>query len=297
MRDVCDAMITWLEPSPALREFVRLYVYIHRTATAQHPVLPVLETRLAFYRRSACGIFDHRLQGIHTMARAAVIGPQTRHWVDLRPGRVEALFALFQPGGFHRLFGGDSCALADYAHPAADVIGPAIASVLDRIEAATRPTEMASALDGYLATRLAGAGEPHPVDHAARALAATHGGINAWTLAARAGLGDRHFRRRFVERAGMGPKHYAKVARFMFALSLKTAGPSRTWADVSQRAGYFDQMHLVKDFKSLAEAPPSRLIDQIGPTADDYFGPGARGAAYAEPGFSHQGTAAVSVSY
>ncbi len=95
----------------------------------------------------------------------------------------------------------------------------------------------------------------------------------------------------------MGPKHYAKVARFAFALSLKTARPSRTWADVSQRAGYFDQMHLVKDFKSLTEAPPSRLITQIGPTGHDYFGPGPRDAEYVEPGVSHQRTAAVSVSY
>jgi hypothetical protein len=62
----------------------------------------------------------------------------------------------------------------------------------------------------------------------------------------------------------MGRKHYAKVARFTFALSLKMARPSPTWADVSQRAGYFDQMHPVKDFKSLTEAPPSRLITQIG---------------------------------
>jgi AraC-like DNA-binding protein len=297
LRDVRQAMITWLEPSPALREFVRWYVYIHRTATAQHPVLPVLETRLAFYPRSACRVFDHRLQGIDTVARAAVIGPQTRRWVDLRPGPVEGFFALFQPGGFHRLFGGDSSALADYAHPAADVIGPGIASVLERIEAAARPKEMACALDGYLATRLSGAGELHPVDRAAQALAAAHGAIDAWTLAARAGLGDRHFRRRFVEHAGMGPKHYAKVARFTFAVSLKTARPSRTWADVSQHAGYFDQMHLVKDFKSLTEAPPSRLISQIGPTGGDFFRPGARDAEYAEPGLSHQGTAAVSVSY
>src|SRR6185503_14153321 len=175
---------------------------------------------------SACCVFDHRLQGIDTVARAAVIGPQTRHWVDLHPGRVEGFFALFQPGGFQRLFGGHSSALADYAHPAADVIGPGIASVLDRIEAATRPKEMACALDGYLATRLSGAGELHPVDRAAQALAAAHGGIEAWTLAARAGLGDRRFRRRFVEHAGMGPKHYAKVARFTFAVSLKTAQPS-----------------------------------------------------------------------
>jgi AraC-like DNA-binding protein len=95
----------------------------------------------------------------------------------------------------------------------------------------------------------------------------------------------------------MGRKHYAKVARFTFALSLKMARPSRTWADVSQRAGYFDQMHLVKDFKSLTEAPPSRLITQIGLPEDDYFGPGPRDTEYMEPGVSHKRTAAVSVSY
>ena len=95
----------------------------------------------------------------------------------------------------------------------------------------------------------------------------------------------------------MGPKHYAKVARFAFAVALKTARPSRTWADVSQRAGYFDQMHLVKDFKSLTEAPPSRLISEIGPTGRDFFGPGAHDAEYMEPGVSHTPTAAVSISY
>src|SRR4030095_9127415 len=113
--------------------------------------------------------------------------PQTRHGVARRPGPVEGFFALFQRGGFHRLFGEDSSALADYAHPAGDVIGPAIASVLERIEAAARPKEMAGALDGYLATRLSRAGEVHPVDHAAQALAAAHGGGGAWTLAARGG--------------------------------------------------------------------------------------------------------------
>jgi hypothetical protein len=31
-----------------------------------------------------------------------------------------------------------------------------------------------------------------------------------------------------VEHTGMGPKHYATVARFTFALSLELARPSRT---------------------------------------------------------------------
>jgi len=257
-------MSTWLDPSAPLREFVRGYVYEHPGATPGRPILPALETRLGFFPRTACRVFDHRIQGIETLARAVVIGPLTRRWVDLYPSRgMSALFVVFQPGGFHRLFGHDASALADYAHPAADVVGRGITSVLERVEAAKTPVEMARIVEGYLAARVPGAREVHAVDRAARVLAEAHGSIRAWTLAEHAGLGDRHFRRRFTEHAGMPPKHYAKIARFTFALSLKTARPSLTWADVSQQAGYFDQMHLVKDFKALTAKPPSTLFDQL----------------------------------
>lgn len=259
-------MTSRLAPSPALREFVRGYVYEYDRETTRRPILPDLETRLAFFPRGRCRVFDYRMQAIDVIARAVVIGPQTRRWVDLYPTRqVAGLFVEFQPGGFHRLFGHDTSALANYAHPAADVVGRGITCVLERVEAAASPQEMVRAVERYLASRLSAARSLHPVDRAAHSLAATHGGIDAWTLAERAGLGDRHFRRRFTEHIGMPPKHYAKVARFTFALSLKTSRPSMTWAAVSQQAGYFDQMHLVKDFKALTAAPPSTLFDQLAP--------------------------------
>lgn len=259
-------MKTWIEPSPSLREFVRGYAYEHPNPTPRRPILPVLETKLAFFPRRACRVFDHRMQGIDTLARAVVIGPQTRRWVDLYPSHeLSGLFVVFQPGGFHRLFGHDASALANYAHPAVDVVGRGITSVLDGVAAGRTPEEMTRAVEGYLAARVPGACGLHAVDRAAHALASAHGGIHAWALAEQAGLGDRHFRRRFAEHAGMPPKHYAKVARFTFALSLKTARPWLTWAAVSQRAGYFDQMHLVKDFKALTAAPPSALFDQLAP--------------------------------
>ena len=257
-------MRTWFDPSPALREFVRGYLYEHPGETSRRPILPMLETRLAFFPGAACRVFDHRLRAIDVLAHAAVIGPQTRRWVDLQPSRqLSGVFAVFRPGGFHRLFGHDASALADHAYPAADVIGPEITGVLERVETEARFEEMTRVVETYLTARLAGARELHPVDRAAHALAAAHGGIRAWTLAEHAGLGDRHFRRRFAEHTGMPPKHYAKVARFMFAVSLKTSRPSLSWTDVSQQAGYFDQMHLVKDFKALTAAPPSALLDQL----------------------------------
>jgi len=255
-----------LEPSPGLREFVRCYVYAHPSATPRRPIVPALDTKLAFFPRGMCRVFDYRTQEIDVLARAVVIGPQTRRWVDLYPSRqVSGLFVVFQPGGFHRLFGQDTSELADHAHPAADVLGGGIACALERVEAAGTTAEMVRAVESYLATRLSRARGLDPVDLAARALAATHGRIYTRLLAERAGLSDRHFRRRFAEHAGMPPKHYAKVARFTFALSLKTARPWRTWAGVSQQAGYFDQMHLVKDFKALTATPPSMLFEQLAP--------------------------------
>jgi hypothetical protein len=61
------------------------------------------------------------------------------------------------------------------------------------------------------------------------------------------------------------------VARFTFALSMKASWPAMTWAAVSQQAGYFDQMHLVKDFKALAAAPPSTLLHQLGPQPTEFI--------------------------
>jgi AraC-like DNA-binding protein len=260
---------TWFEPSPPLREFVRGYLY-ERPGGLQRPIVPVLETRLAFFPGAPCRVFDHRVHKVEALSRAVVIGPQTRRWVDLQPTpRFWSLLAVFQPGAFHRLFGHDTSTLADYAHPAGDVVGRRVNEVLERVEAATSPREMALVVDGYLLAHVPGARAQHPVDRAAHALAAAHGAIRAWTLAERSGLGDRYFRRRFIEHVGMSPKHYAKVARFGFALSLKTERPAQTWAAISQQAGYFDQMHLVKDFKALTESPPSTLFNLLAPSLVD----------------------------
>jgi AraC-like DNA-binding protein len=263
-------MTRTLEPSPALRPFVRGYVHVYSSETPRLPIVPVLDTKLAFFPQGVSRVFDHRTQEVEVLARTVVVGPQTRRWVDLYPSRqVSALFVVFQPGGFHRLFGQDTSTLADHAYPAADVLGREITGIQERVEAAASIDQMVRTVETYLIARLPRAHGLHPVDVAAQALAAAHGGIHTRVLAERAGLGDRHFRRRFAEHAGMPPKHYAKVARFTFALSLKAARPSLTWAGVSQQAGYFDQMHLVKDFKALAAAPPSMLFDQLTPLALD----------------------------
>ena len=64
------------------------------------------------------------------------------------------------------------------------------------------------------------------------------------------------FIRRFEQAVGITPKRYARVLRFAVLLpSLVRCGP-RDWAQIAAGAGYFDQSHLIREFRQLAGMPP-----------------------------------------
>ncbi len=48
------------------------------------------------------------------------------------------------------------------------------------------------------------------------------------------------------------------------ALDTKRLTPDRSWMSVAHRLGYFDQMHMIRDFQSLGGTVPGEIFDQIG---------------------------------
>ena len=81
---------------------------------------------------------------------------------------------------------------------------------------------------------------------------------------------ERHLERCFTEWMGIPPKLYARITRLNYVLRLKTRRPDLTWAAISHDAGYFDQTHLVKDFKAMAGEAPGAYLRRGAP-ADGGF--------------------------
>ena len=82
-------------------------------------------------------------------------------------------------------------------------------------------------------------------------------------LAFHSAISMRTYERKFATEIGMTPKLFARIARFQRAIDTKrTTGES--WTTVAQEAGYFDQMHLVRDFRSLGRRAPTQLINTVG---------------------------------
>jgi transcriptional regulator GlxA family with amidase domain len=77
-------------------------------------------------------------------------------------------------------------------------------------------------------------------------------------------MGLRPSERRFQQETGASPKSFARVARFQAALDAKLASPGRTWLDIAHTFGYYDQMHMIRDFADLGSGAPTHLIAQMG---------------------------------
>ncbi len=61
----------------------------------------------------------------------------------------------------------------------------------------------------------------------------------------------------------MNPKAYARIVRFSKAYRLHETFPQLSWTEIAHTAGYFDQMHLIKDFKEFAGVNPSVIEQQL----------------------------------
>jgi AraC-like DNA-binding protein len=70
------------------------------------------------------------------------------------------------------------------------------------------------------------------------------------------GVTRQHLRRRFLERVGVGPKTFARVARFRRVLAEARGGRRPEWAGIAAELGYADQSHLIAEFREFSGSTP-----------------------------------------
>jgi AraC-like DNA-binding protein len=78
-------------------------------------------------------------------------------------------------------------------------------------------------------------------------------------VAERLGVSSRQLERRFQARVGMAPKLFARIRRFQRVFrAIEEDGAG--WVDAAIACGYYDQAHLIRDFRDFAGEPPAALL-------------------------------------
>lgn len=76
------------------------------------------------------------------------------------------------------------------------------------------------------------------------------------------GLHTRQWQRRFVSSTGLTPKAFARIVRLQKLVALYQSGRWRRWADLALESGFYDQAHLVHDFRLFSGQSPAAFFSQ-----------------------------------
>ena len=251
-------------PSPALQPFVQWYVQRETTANCSEIVEPVLPRGGAMLEFQFDSVYDVKALGTERLRpswAATVIGPIDAYRVRLiLRDHVQSLVVLFQPLGLYRLFGVPISPLTGVGTEGHAVFGPQISSLYQRLGNAESFTSHAKLLDSFFLNRLQQAHSLDPTACAIRRVAS--GRCNVGDAARMSGISARQFGRRSLEWAGVSPKALARVSRFQRAIGAHRSGQS-SWTDIAHKVGYYDQMHLVRDFHDLGGGAPTQVAEEI----------------------------------
>jgi len=198
----------------------------------------------------------------NTRTSCTIIGPQITPFKLLVEESHKAVSIIFQPGGLNRLLGVPMTELFDNGFCGAEVIGKEINELVDQCHHMRSLDELEGLVQNYLLSKLSSLKDQQPIDLALQYLLVNYN-ADIGQVASMACMSIRSFERKCKERLGMPAKMFARIARFHKAYMILESQEHASWADLAYRAGYYDQMHFIKDFKEFAKLTPTILQKEL----------------------------------
>jgi AraC-like DNA-binding protein len=81
------------------------------------------------------------------------------------------------------------------------------------------------------------------------------------------GLSRHRFARSFVAEAGLSPKLYARIVRFQRLVHVLLSTDVARWATTAMDLGYYDQAHMINEFRSFTGSSPTSFFQPHGEDA------------------------------
>jgi AraC-like DNA-binding protein len=216
-------------------------------STAPHLCVHYRSTAWSNRRRSA-GYYRQIAAGIQTEAAA----------IRVPGGPLGVVVTRLRPEAASRLIGSSLQDLTDSSVAMRDLFGAGPVSVLEeQLAEAQSSRERVQHVEAFLLPRLR-ANELDPaMQHAVRSLR-NNPTLSGRVLAAQLDISERHLSRRFRSIFGISPKQFARIARIGKIVRARWNGG--TWADIAHSMGFFDQAHMINDFKSMAGVTPTQFF-------------------------------------
>ncbi|QOY89233.1 helix-turn-helix domain-containing protein [Paludibaculum fermentans] len=185
----------------------------------------------------------------------AAVGTMTRAQVYAHTQPQTLVGVRFHPSMARQFLGIAANELTDSLVDLSGLWGGRGEQLRSRMSSAATGEEAVSLLAGELRP-----GEETPAQKMVLWVVEQAGRVRLDDLARFAGLSQRHLRRVFLEQTGVSPKLFCRVVRFRSLVSRLSQGVEANWADLALDYGYYDQSHLVNEFRELSGVTPTSYV-------------------------------------
>ncbi len=231
-------------------------------------VFPSSDTFMANYTLmpNACGTLSLAFDGANVIAElwGASLTPVL---LGMEPNSYQVLLLIqLSPYGLYQITNKSQAEFADKRLTLEYIDNELFNALHQAFEVSETVIDLVNACDKILYRRM----EKHVVSKAlllaTTVISENHGDIQVKEVARQSGYSERQLNRLFLTQIGMNIKNYTRLTRFNYVLKHIQTTPCFL-ATLSQQAGYFDQAHFDKDFKSISGVTPQKYLK----TMSDFY--------------------------
>jgi AraC-like DNA-binding protein len=245
-------------PSPPLRSFIKCYWLIEDDSPLSTVQRIVPDGRSELILNIGCPFQGHANGQWVSQPESFYIGQISTPFLIRPNGPLRTIGVRFHPHGARRILRYPAHEFIDSVIPLSD-ISPYLNHQLGILRDLSSTDECFHALDRMfepLAQRLH---ENARIAFAVEQFERSCGLLSVTATANQLGLSPRQFQRSFLAEVGISPKFFCRIQRFQAVWQVLEHAQS-DWVDIAIRSGYYDQAHLIRDFRQFAGKAPTALM-------------------------------------
>lgn len=262
-----------IQPSAQLAPYVRMYWSMESSLKPgeQHlqRIVPNGLTEITFYQNN---IPESSAQNGSLKSHTQISGQKNCHFDLVVTGKIKLFSVLFNPQGISRFFKIPVSELFNQTIPLRFLLGARLDEIEDKLFEAQTTSEKVMIVERLL-LQLLSEKESYKlpgIEGSVQQINAGNIPNHIPKLASDACLSRKQFERNFTELIGISPKQFMRVVRFQRALFIQHNNPDLKLTELAIDAGYYDQSHMISEFKQLSGYTPKQYFSQCEPFSD-YF--------------------------
>jgi len=256
-------------PSPARSFCIKHYLFLKSKHAGPLRLFSDGNTGMVFTLRGQLKILKKGSQDTEILPDVFVYGQVHRYHDIFSRAETELLIVVFQPYGYFSLSGIPADELKGRIIDADLIFGSQIFSLMDALGAAISYERSISLIENYFSSVLKNTkSTDRLLSPIVRIVIQSKGQIAVSQLTKLTSYSERQLERLFNQAVGLSPLKYLQIVRLHHFLSLiRSTNNTASFTTAGLESGYYDQPHLIHNFKQITGLTPTQYLSTAGTLA------------------------------